>query len=89
MSRRSRRNKYKNKKPHNIAELPQQFEPLPSTAPVNDKHDFVGPKAYRQESYRTEHTILLYSLLAFLVFVAIAVIIIFLIHKFAVEQIYS
>lgn len=90
MSRRSRRNSYKKHKKVDLA--PQEQESLPApAAPATAEPDYriVGPKKFRQENYRTEHTILFYSLLAFLVFVAIAVIIIVLIHKFAVQQIYS
>ena len=90
MSRRSRRNKYRLKQQKET--LPQQ-EPAPA-APISpapkpeESYRIVGPKKFKQESYRTEMPIFFYSLLAFLVFLVIAIIIILAIHKFAVEQIY-
>ena len=67
----------------------QENLPAPAAPITEDRSIIVGPKKFKEENYRTEHTILFYSLLAFLVFVVIAVIIIILIHKFAVQQIYS
>jgi len=89
MSRRSRRNKYKKDRPQKIPETVQESLPAPAAPITEDRSFILGPKKFKEENYRTEHTILFYSLLAFLVFVAIAVIAMLLIHKFAVQQIYS
>ncbi|MDD2752574.1 MAG: hypothetical protein PHN59_05535 [Candidatus Omnitrophica bacterium] len=89
MSRRSRRNRHKIKEQKKIE--PQQEIPAASISspPVpEESYRIVGPKKFKQENYRTDAPILFYSLLAFVVFLAIAIIIILAIGKSAVEGIY-
>jgi len=90
LSRRSRRNKFKVKRQN---QAPPQQEPLPAApltpAPKPDEsYRIVGPKKFKQENYRSDTPILFYSLLAFAVFMAIAIIIILTIGKSAVDGIY-
>ncbi|MDD5594729.1 MAG: hypothetical protein PHY94_00590 [Candidatus Omnitrophica bacterium] len=86
MSRRSRRNRYKKNEPQKITETVQESLPAPAAPITEDRSFIVGPKKFKEENYRSEHTILFYSLLAFGFFVLVAVIVMLLLHKIVIEK---